>query len=463
MINQKVLLGRTFDSTPRITPKRKLIADRKMLPVNLPIGGDEFWMENESHLMTVAPTGAGKGRSVIIPNLLTYPGSIVVTDPKGENFAVTARARREMGHTVIRLDPFHVIDGESDALNPLDLFKLPGSDVETDSQMIADLLSLRTSFNDFWENCAYSFLSGVVGYIAALGKSDPNDLTFTKLWSTCHSDDVVYNLAVVLDTLENATKKKRKEKKVEQTSDPGAIEQSPITEQPTLSAMAYSEIAAFLQKADKERSGVLSTTNSYLNAFGSAEVLKTLDRSTVPLTDIIDGKPISIYLIIPPAKLKSHFTLLRLWIGTILHCITSRRVIPEYRTLFVLDECAQLGAFPALETAVTLCRGYGLQVWTFWQDLSQIRTLYPISWPTMINNCGAVQIFGAKNYSVSSEVAALLGIEPDDVLQLKDDEQIVCLNCETHKIKKVDYLDQSDKLFIGKFDQNPWHAGKPKV
>ncbi|MCB8878531.1 type IV secretory system conjugative DNA transfer family protein, partial [Acidisoma silvae] len=47
------------------------------------------------HILTCAPTGAGKGIGAVIPNLLDYPGSAFVLDFKGENYAVTARARRE--------------------------------------------------------------------------------------------------------------------------------------------------------------------------------------------------------------------------------------------------------------------------------------------------------------------------------------------------------------------------------
>ena len=62
---------------------------------------------DDSHLMTIAPTGAGKGRDVIIPNLLSYDGSVVVFDPKGENYDVTHRYRRDvLGHQVVLLDPF---------------------------------------------------------------------------------------------------------------------------------------------------------------------------------------------------------------------------------------------------------------------------------------------------------------------------------------------------------------------
>jgi len=65
-------------------------------------------MSDDGHIITVAPTGAGKGRGAIIPNLLRYQGPVIVVDPKGENCRVTARARRAMGHDVRIIDPFEI-------------------------------------------------------------------------------------------------------------------------------------------------------------------------------------------------------------------------------------------------------------------------------------------------------------------------------------------------------------------
>src|SRR5689334_14609850 len=70
--------------------------------------------------MTIAPTGAGKGTGCIIPALLRYPGPVIVIDPKGENVAITARRRREMGQRVVVIDPMGVTDLPSDTLNPMD-------------------------------------------------------------------------------------------------------------------------------------------------------------------------------------------------------------------------------------------------------------------------------------------------------------------------------------------------------
>ncbi len=53
-----------------------------------------------------ARNGAGKGLGIVVPTLLDYPGSMLVTDVKGENYALTAAWRARKGQRVIKLDPF---------------------------------------------------------------------------------------------------------------------------------------------------------------------------------------------------------------------------------------------------------------------------------------------------------------------------------------------------------------------
>ena len=68
---------------------------------------------DDRHVMTIAGSRAGKGVSLIIPNLLFYEGSALVIDPKGENARITAgdaaKARNQaagLGQDVYVLDPF---------------------------------------------------------------------------------------------------------------------------------------------------------------------------------------------------------------------------------------------------------------------------------------------------------------------------------------------------------------------
>ena len=93
--------------------------------------------QSEGSVVVFAPQGAGKGVGIVIPNLLDYRGSIICTDPKGENYAVTARRRSEFG-PVWRLnlaDP-----AASHSFNPLDII-IPGSATALDdAKVLADLM-----------------------------------------------------------------------------------------------------------------------------------------------------------------------------------------------------------------------------------------------------------------------------------------------------------------------------------
>lgn len=384
--------------------------------------------EGDRHLMTVAPTRSGKSRGLVIPNLLTYSGPVVVFDPKGELYRVTARRRREMGQKIIRLDPFREINSESDGLNPLDIFKLPNADIECDAQTIAEWLSLGNKGvkDPFWDLSGVGLHSGLIAYAAMLKEEDRH---LGSCFDLLMSDDASYNIAVVLDTF--------------------GKEMLPF---------AKMELAAFLQMPEREtRPSVLATANSYIKPLIPAKVRETFTKSTFDIHEIINGDPVSVYIIIPPDKLASHRAILKMWLGTLLKAVIARRTIPNSRTVFFLDECGQLGNFQFLETVITLCAGYGLTCWTFWQDLDQIAAVYPTTWRTLINNCAILQTFGLSNRQsaanwnayLRTDIDMLLNMAPEDqLLQINGREEILC--------RRGDYL--TDPLFENLFDDNPMHA-----
>ena len=95
-------------------------------------------MGGDGHILTIAPTGSGKGVSCIIPTLLTYTVPVIVIDPKGENAAVTAERRRQMGQQVHVIDPFGSSGEEPARFNPLELVNPRYADCTDDAAMIAD-------------------------------------------------------------------------------------------------------------------------------------------------------------------------------------------------------------------------------------------------------------------------------------------------------------------------------------
>ncbi|KKY52127.1 type IV secretory system conjugative DNA transfer family protein [Pseudomonas amygdali] len=59
----------------------------------------------QTFVMLAAPPGTGKTVGVVTPNLLSYPDSVVVNDPKFENWRDTAGFRAAAGHKVYRFSP----------------------------------------------------------------------------------------------------------------------------------------------------------------------------------------------------------------------------------------------------------------------------------------------------------------------------------------------------------------------
>jgi type IV secretion system protein VirD4 len=129
-----------------------------------------FVSDDDRHLITIAGSRAGKGRGLIVPNLLTYPGSVVCIDPKGENAAVTARYRSEvLGQNVVILDPFGVLATRADlaayrgTFNPFEWINRGGPETIDDVATLADAIIVRDNDRDpHWNETARSFLKGVM-------------------------------------------------------------------------------------------------------------------------------------------------------------------------------------------------------------------------------------------------------------------------------------------------------------
>jgi type IV secretion system protein VirD4 len=227
--------------------------------------------------------------------------------------------------------------------------------------------------------------------------------------------------------------------------------------QKEMNRMAHEEIAAFLSHAEQStRPGVLSTAVSYLKAFASRRVAESLAKTTFSLADFVEGKPLTIYIIVPPDRIASHRSLLRLWIGTLLKAGFARKVIPSLPTVLFLDECGQLGRFRLLQNAITVGRGYGMRCWTIWQDRAQIEEAFPEGWRTLINNC-ALQVFGGVTPWFAQQWSEWLGCSRDTILNMGPTDQFVLFpHGKVTSANLVDYLE--DELFAGLYDPNQFYS-----
>jgi len=387
---------------------------------------DPILYHGDGHIMTIAPTGAGKGTGCVIPALLRYSGPVIVVDPKGENVAVTARRRREMGHRVIVLDPLNITDFESDSLNPFDLINSDSALAIDDVAALVELTSLgqEDPRNMFWINRGKQLLVGMAMHL--VHSQPPEKRTFEALRKMVNQGD-----EALVETAKEMM----------------------LSSNPDVRTIA----AALMIPAPETLGGYLAHAQENLEFARGPLIAEATGSTSFSLDDITRGDPLSIFIVIPPDKLESHSRLLRVWIGTLMSAIVRRRAAPDLSTLFILDEAAQLGQLPQLRQAITLLRGYGMRTWSFWQDASQLRHLYPSDWQTMVNNCKVQMSFGSTNMSASRQVAELTGsFDAASILDLEHHEMVLLIAGDEAVIaQKPSYL--TDPVFAGHFDANPLH------
>lgn len=397
-------------------------------PVKSPSTGyiDPIQLAREGHLVTIAPTGAGKGVGCIVPALLLHDGPVIVIDPKGENVAITARRRRELGHEVFIIDPMGVTGLPSHSFNPLDSIDINSPLAVDEAAVLVHSLwgSDVDSRDRFWVGRAQQLLIGMLLHLLADRHKSEHTLASLR--------------ELIAQTAANPV---------------GLIERFSASSHPEVRSLA----GTLGIRAEETLGGYISFAQEMVDFLRGPLIQSVTNISSFSLDSVTRGDPISIYIVLPPHMLESHGRMLRLWISALLAAITRRRAKPDKPTLFILDEAAQLGMLPQLRQALTLLRGYGLQTWSFWQDVSQLMQLYPRDWQTMVNNCRVLQCFGALNTNAASDMANMTGFgDASRVIDLKNDEMILQLAGDEAVIARLpNYL--TDPVFAGLFDPNPYY------
>lgn len=332
------------------------------------------------HLATYAPAGAGKGIAVLIPNLLSYRGSCVVTDPKGELFKATAKHRRKkFGSKIFRLDPFEICGPGSDTLNPLDFIDPKADDFLDQCRDLASMLIVRSGEqkDPFWDDSAELNVTGFTAFTCGF---EPKKELRT------------------LDTVRGIASSRHGYAK--------AIE---IMQQVGECQGVIRRLGGLLTWFTGEAlSGVLSTFQRH-TAFLDSPVVKrnTAASSFDPM--ILRRKKATIYLILPADRLISLAALQRMWVGTIMQRITAGVPTEKNPVLWLLDEYAHIGHMRAIEDAVTLKRGMGMRLWFFFQSVEQLKTCFGEHASTIADNIGTSQFFGINSYETAESISKRVG------------------------------------------------------
>ncbi|HEY2534655.1 MAG TPA: conjugal transfer protein TraG [Xanthobacteraceae bacterium] len=335
--------------------------------------------DGPEHVLCFAPTRSGKGVGLVIPTLLTWPGSAIVHDIKGENWQLTAGWRARFGH-VLLFDP---TNPASAAYNPL--LEVRRGDIEVrDVQNVADILvdpEGALERRNHWEKTSHSLLVGAILHVLYAGSNK--------------------TLGGVANFLSDPERPIEAALRVMMTTRHLGDRPHPVV------ASAAREL---LNKSENERSGVLSTAMSFLGLYRDPVVAKVTSRCDWRIGDLVDGKrPVTVYLVVPPSDISRTKPLVRLVLNQIGRRLTEELKARAHRLLLMLDEFPALGRLDFFESALAFMAGYGLKSFLIAQSLNQIEKAYGPN-NAILDNCHVRVAFATNDERTARRVSDALGM-----------------------------------------------------
>ena len=350
-------------------------------------GGKEF-------CSLAAPTRSGKGVGIVIPNCLHYRDSLIVFDPKLENFRITAGYRKACGQEVFLFNPSSR-EFRSHRWNPLHYVSRNPNDTHSDLSEIASILFASTGDgNDkFFAGMAQQLFIGLGLYL--IEKEDELNITPT-----------------IVEILRLAQPEDQELKKW--------IDD--VVLDPTLSKNCKSGLLSYARNSPNTASSILSSLIEPLSIFNDPVVGDVTSGNDFDLRDI-RKKRMTIYVGIQMGDMGRFDRLNNLFFSQLIY--QNIRELPEdnpelkYQCLLLLDEFTSLGKMEVLEKGVAYVAGYNIRILLIFQNMAQLNAAYTEN--------------GAR--SLSTNIACQIMYTPADIQDAKEYSETI--GYETYKSRST--------------------------
>jgi type IV secretion system protein VirD4 len=321
----------------------------------------------EHHTLIVARTRTGKGTRVIVPTLLRYSGSAIVIDPKGENAAITARVRAGLLAQAV-----HVINpwGELAAtfktrgltpatFNPLDVLVRDDPNAVAVAQALAGAVCPASPADKdrYWQGSAANVLAAVFLWIADQPGEQKTLARAREIVSLSRKDFTEGYLV----------------KMAASSAFGGAIREM---------------VSPYLDLAQETYSGIMSNLSENTKFLSDPQVKAATATSSFDMADLIRG-PVTVYLVIPPDRIDTQRTWLRLMTTAAMHTFKRHPLEgrPPHRCMILMDEFPALGRIEDMPRDIATMSGYGIDFTLIVQGLDQLKDIYGAAAGTILSNC----------------------------------------------------------------------------
>ncbi|HHV6060372.1 TPA: type IV secretory system conjugative DNA transfer family protein [Legionella pneumophila] len=357
------------------------------------------------HVLTYAPTRSGKGVGLVIPTLLSWKHSCIITDLKGELWAMTAGWRQKHAfNKVVRFEPAILKGGAR--WNPLDEIR-----VGTESE-VGDVQNLATLVIDpdgkglvtHWQKTSQALLVGFILHAIYKLKNQGEPATFPNI------DQMLVNPNInIADLLIEMTQYPHIEGKTH----------------PVISASARDMI----DRPEEEAGSVLSTLKSYLALYRDPVVAYNVSASDFCIRDLMNHEsPVSLYIVTQPNDKVRLQPLVRVMINMVVRLLADKMEferVPDnngfsyirtkknykHRLLCMIDEFPSLGKLDILQESLAFVAGYGLKFYLICQDINQLKSRESGYGPdeTITSNCHIQNAYPPNRVETAEHLSKLTG------------------------------------------------------
>lgn len=367
----------------------------------------EYLTDNSTHhILAFAPTRSGKGVSLVVPTLLSWPASAVIYDIKGENFARTAGARAGAGQVVFWFAPTEL---QSSRFNPLDEVRIFTPRDVSDAQGIANMLvsdgGSRSNSDPHWPQSAASLLTGLILHACYVAHAQGRSASLADLAQILTRPGVP-----VRDTYEQL---------LTYPHDPELKLgwKTPAGESTATHPVVAEKAQEILDKSANEATSVASTAKTALTLFSDPLVARAVSRSDFRIDDLVNfEKPVSLYIVVPAADRIRLRPIVRLLFTMIVHRLTERTHRPDgsevrnrHRLLLMIDEFPTLKQMDVFADALSYMAGFGLKAYLVAQDVRQIEAEYG-QHESIVTNCQIRVAFAPNQLETAELLSRLSGI-----------------------------------------------------
>lgn len=334
--------------------------------------------QDDRHHLIVGPTRSGKGVGYVIPNALMFPGSMIVTDLKGEIFQHTAGYRKANGHQIFLFSPGAQ---KTHRWNPLDFVRQDRGSRTIDIQNMASLLIPETigSENAVWQGTAQQVIAGVISYV----------LESTRYKNRRNLGEVnsIFNSGVDLQALMKLIKEN----------------------EPDLSRFTTDSFNAYISLNERAARSALLDIQKAMQPFRNERVIAATNVTDIDLASM-RRRQVSIYLAPNISDITILRPLLTLFVQQSMDLLTrdfDPTALPVY---FLLDEFRQLKRMDEIMNKLPYVAGYNIKMAFIIQDLKNLDEIYgETSRHSLLGNCGLQLILGANDQATAEYASRALG------------------------------------------------------